>query len=89
MLSVQNRKSHRCERAAESRPSIVGLDNGVHRYLAHHSAGMQERTAVARVLRVNPDVVLMDDPAERGVESEALRRFDSMEAVVRLGDQRA
>ena len=89
MLSVPNRKSHRCERTAESCPSVVGLDNGVHRYLAPHAAGMQERTDVARVLRANPDVVLMDDPPERAVESEALRRFDSTEAAVRHGDQRA
>ena len=29
-----------------------------------------------------------DDPAVRAVEAEVLRRFDSMEAAVRFGDQR-
>ncbi|WP_419840304.1 hypothetical protein [Candidatus Poriferisodalis sp.] len=89
MLSVQNRKSDRSEREAESCRSVVDLDNGARRYLAQHSSGMQEPADVARMLRVNPDVVLMGDPAERAVESEALRRFGSMEAVVRFGDQRA
>ncbi len=89
MLSVQNRKSDRSEREAEPCQAIVGLDNGAHRCLAQRSAGMHKRTDVARMSRVNPDVLVIDDPAERPVESEALRRSDSMEAVVRLGDQRA
>lgn len=56
--------------------SLVGLEGFEHRYPYQLSAGMRQKAVLARVLALNPEIILMDEP------------FASLDAQTRLVFQR-
>jgi NitT/TauT family transport system ATP-binding protein len=82
-LGLKIRGMGRGERAERARHflKLVGLADVEHRYPHQLSGGMKQRTAVARTLASEPEIVLMDEPF---AAIDAQNRLVLQEEVLRL-----
>jgi phospholipid/cholesterol/gamma-HCH transport system ATP-binding protein len=73
----QGMRHHDALDEAKRRLAQVYMDDYADRYPAELSDGMRKRTAIARTLALNPDVVLFDEPTT-GLDPVSARRIDRL-----------
>ena len=84
-LRIKNMPQPQCEAIAREFIALVGLAGFEHRYPHQLSGGMRQRSALARSVANNPDVLLMDEPL---AAIDALTRNALQEEILKVCDAR-
>ena len=84
-LRIRNLRREECEAIAREHIALVGLAGFEHRYPHQLSGGMRQRSALARSVANNPDVLLMDEPL---AAIDALTRNSLQEEILKVCDAR-
>jgi len=78
-LRLQGRKGSDVRATADKFLGMVGLNRAAHKFPHELSGGMKQRVQIARVLAVNPEIILMDEPFA-ALDAQT-RRFLQQEVV--------
>ena len=74
-----------CKELALLKMQMVGLAlDAAHKYPAELSGGMQKRTAAARAIARDPDILFLDEPTS-GLDPESTEAFDALIANLHEG----
>ncbi len=84
-LRIKNMPRHECERIAREFIALVGLAGFEHRFPHQLSGGMRQRSALARSVANNPEVLLMDEPL---AAIDALTRNSLQEEILKVCESR-
>ena len=84
-LRIKKMPLRECERVAREYIALVGLAGFENRYPHQLSGGMRQRSALARSVANNPEVLLMDEPL---AAIDALTRNALQEEILKVCDAR-
>ncbi|OGA13901.1 MAG: hypothetical protein A3H32_16095 [Betaproteobacteria bacterium RIFCSPLOWO2_02_FULL_63_19] len=84
-LRIKNLPQRECERIAREHIALVGLAGFENRFPHQLSGGMRQRSALARSVANNPEVLLMDEPL---AAIDALTRNALQEEILKVCDAR-
>ena len=84
-LRIKNMPGAECERVAREYIALVGLAGFEDRFPHQLSGGMRQRSALARSVANNPEVLLMDEPL---AAIDALTRNSLQEEILKVCDAR-
>ncbi|MSQ54775.1 MAG: ABC transporter ATP-binding protein [Betaproteobacteria bacterium] len=84
-MRIKNVPTAECERIAREHIALVGLAGFEHRFPHQLSGGMRQRSALARSVANNPEVLLMDEPL---AAIDALTRNALQEEILKVCDAR-
>lgn len=83
-LKMAGLPSEQCGQRAQECINMVGLQGSENRYPTELSGGMEQRVGLARVLAVDPSVLLMDEPFG---SLDAQTRIMMQELLLRIWDE--
>jgi len=74
-LMLQKASKEKIKEVVDDKVQLIGLKGYEHYYPYQLSEGMKQRTQIARVLAVNPEIILMDEPFA-ALDEQLKAKFD-------------